>query len=235
MEKKRTIISLIVIAVLIAGVVTLIFLLGIIPNKYNYIQFEVNPKVEFICDKKYNVISYNPLNSDGEIILSDCDYIGKSIEDVTTLFLDDCAKLGYIDVNGIDNALNITIIDGITQALDSRVTECAYNFFKDNEIMGIVVENYEDRKTFDEKKENNVICSNKYKLIKTMSKQPNYPSMEELKKLSEKELLELVVNKHNEFPFIPDQSLISKKQQLLSNNEDKYNKHIKSINPLSQR
>ena len=235
MEKKSTIISLIVLAIILAIIVILIFAMGIIPSKYNYVQIEVNPKVEFICDKHYKVVSCNPLNSDAEIVISDVNLIGMPIDKASQLFLNECAKTGYLDINGIDNAVNITIIDGITQALDSRVTEGVYNYFKENEIMGVVVENYEDRKMFDEKKENDICCVNKYKLLKTMSEQSSYGTFEDLKTKSEVDLVEMIANKHKESPFTPTNELVAKKQQLIDDNANKYNKHKNAITNSSKQ
>ena len=72
-------------------------------------------------------------------------------------FLDECSKTGYIDVNGVNNATNITVIDGITQALDVHTTKAVYKYFKDHEILSAAVENYEDRSMFDEKKNTFII------------------------------------------------------------------------------
>lgn len=235
MEKKGTIISLIVLAIILAIIVVIIFAMGIIPNKYNYVQIEVNPKVEFICDKHYKVVSCYPLNNDAEVVISDLNLKGLPIDKASQIFLDECAKTGYLNINGIDNAVNITIIDGITQALDSRVTESVYNYFKDNEIMSVVIENYEDRKMFDEKKENDICCINKYKLVRTMSDQNSYGSFDKLKKQSEVKLVEMVANQHKEKPFIPTNEILNKKQQLVNNNSNIYNKHKKSITNSSKQ
>jgi hypothetical protein len=60
-------------------------------------------------------------------------------------FLNECARMGFIDVDGNNNAVNITVIDGLTQALDVHVTREIYDYLKKKEIMCAVVENYEDR------------------------------------------------------------------------------------------
>lgn len=235
MEKKHTIISLIAIAIIIGCTIAYIIISGMVAQKYNYVQIEVNPRIEFICDRKFDVISSRPLNEDAEIVMSDLDLIGLDVDDATTTFLNECARCGYIDVNGIDNATNVTVIDGITQALDVHVTQKVYNYFRKNEIMSVVSETYEDRNTFDEKKKNNVPCSNKYKLITTIiESSPNY-TIQELNKLSEVELVDIVISKHKDSPYTPTDDLIAKKQQLIKDNQSKYNTHIKSISNNSQK
>ena len=57
MEKKSTIISLIALGIIIACSALYIILSGITTKNYNYVQLEVNPKVEFICDKKFSILN----------------------------------------------------------------------------------------------------------------------------------------------------------------------------------
>ena len=61
MEKKGTIICIIAIIILVAGTSAFIIFSGLIAQDYNYVQLEVNPKIEFLCDKKFNVVSVYPL------------------------------------------------------------------------------------------------------------------------------------------------------------------------------
>ena len=167
MEKKLTIISLIFVIVVVASAVAVIIFTGITAREYNYVQLEINPRVEFLCDKNFKIVSVKPLNEDAKIVLSDLEYVGMDIDMACVDFVDQCAQTGFIDVNGSDNALNITVIDGITQALDVHVTKEIFSYLKRNEILCAVVENYEDRQISEEKKKDSVTCSNKYKLIKT--------------------------------------------------------------------
>lgn len=235
MEKKATIISLIFIGVIIAGAVSYIILSGNIAHDYNYVQIEVNPRVEFLCDKKYKVVSVSPLNNDARIVLSDLELIGLDVDEATTTFIDECAKCGYIDVNGIDNATNITIIDGLTQALDVHVTQSVYNYFRDNEIMSSVTETYEDRTMFDEKKKNDVYCANKYKLIKTITEVDKSRTIDELKKLSEVELIDIVESLHNSTPYSATNDEKITKQKLVEENSQRYTTHKNNITETSQQ
>lgn len=235
MEKKGTIISLILIAVIIIGAGLTIVLSGLTAKDYNYVQIEVNPRVEFVLDKKHKVVSVAPLNDDARIVLSDLNLIDKDIKDATTIFLDECAKTGYIDVNGINNATNVTVVDGLTQALDVHVMQAVYKYFKENEIMSAVTESYEVRKLFDEKKENNVYCVNKYKLITTLDEVREDLDFNTLKKMNEVSLIDLVASTHKSNPYIPSAEEISSKQTLIENNKNKYNTHKKAITHNTQK
>ena len=235
MEKKATIISLISLAIIVATACCYIVFAGITTKEYNYVQLEVNPRVEFICDKKLSVLSVQPLNSDARIVLADLDLIGLDIDKATTVFLDECARTGFISVNGIDNAANITVVDGITQAVDVHVTQSVYKYFQDNEILATVTESYEDRELFNKKKENKIDCSNKYKLITTMIEKDDSLKMENLRKIKEAELVEIVAEEHKNNPFIPSKEELTIKEQLLQNNSKIYNTHKKCISNYSQQ
>lgn len=235
MEKKATIFSLIFVAVVVISAVCYIVFAGITAKELNYVQLEINPRVEILCDKNFKVVSFRPLNEDAKIILTGIEYKGMNIEDACVDFMDTCAKAGYIDVDGEDNAINITIIDGITQALDSRVTRNIYKYCKKNEIMCAVVENYEVRKTFDEKKENQICCSNKYKLIKTIQEYMPDKTVDELKKLSEEKLIDMIGNIHQDEKFTPTEEHITLKTKLIDFNREKYDKHMKNINDKTQQ
>ncbi len=234
MEKKNTIIALIFVGVIIVSAVILIITLGITAREYNYVQLEINPKVEFIVDKDFKVVSYRPLNEDAKVLLSNENYKGLDIDDVAVHFIDLAAQTGYIDVDGFDNAVNITVIDGLTQALDVHITEKIYSYLRDNEILCAVVENSEDRKSFDSKKEEGLCCANKYKLISTLASQDSTLDANSLKDLSEIELIDMVTNIHQTNKYTVSSELREKKELLLSANKAKYDKHKKAITNSSQ-
>ena len=235
MEKKGTIISLIFIAAIILSAIAYIIFSGITAKDYNYVQLEVNPRIEFVCDNHFDVVSWRPLNEDAEILLSEVDYKGMNVDDASVDFIDLCARAGYIDVDGIDNAVNITVIDGITQALDVHVTQSVHEYLQHKEILCAVLENYEDRSMFDAKKENNVCCPNKYKLMTTIQEyMPNY-SIESLNKLSEESLIDMVANIHSSEKYTPTKEHIELKTKLIDFNREKYENHMKSITTESQR
>ncbi|MBQ7351388.1 MAG: hypothetical protein IJW59_00765 [Clostridia bacterium] len=234
MEKRNTIICLIFLGIILASAVATIIFSGITAQDYNYVQLEVNPRVEFLLDKKFKVVSVAPLNDDARIVLSDMNLVGMDIEDATTDYLMECARTGFIDVNGVNNATNITVLDGLTQALDVHVTQKVYDFFKDNEIMSAVTESYEDRTLFDKKKKEKVSCSNKLKLIYTLAETQNL-EFNTLKKMSEVSLIDIVAETHKENPFTPTETELSKKQSLLKTNQEKFNTHQNAITNNTQR
>lgn len=235
MEKKGTIFSLIFVGFVVVGVVLTIILLGITAGDYNYVQLEINPRVEFLCDKKFKVVSVAPLNDDAEVVLADMNLVGIDIDKAVETYLDECAKTGYLDVDGIDNAVNLTVVDGLTQALDVHIMQSIYGYLRKNEVMSAVTENYEIREMFDKKKESNMCCVNKYKLVTTLESTQDTLDFNSLKKLSEVSLIDLVKSNHENNPYTPSQENISKKKTLIEENKEKYNTHKDNISPNTQR
>lgn len=235
MEKKGTIFSLIFLGFVVIGAVLTIILLGITAGDYNYVQLEINPRVEFLCDKKFKVVSVAPLNNDAGVVLADMELIGLDIDKAVGLYLDECAKTGYLNVDGIDNAVNLTVLDGLTQALDVHIMQSIYGYLRENEIMASVTENYEIREMFDKKKENNICCVNKYKLVTTLSETQDELDFKTLKKMSEVNLIDLVKLNHEKAPYTPSQEQIEAKEKLIEDNEKKYSTHKKNISHNTQK
>lgn len=234
MEKKATTISLIFVSVVVLSAVALIIFMGITAREYNYVQIEVNPKVEFIVDKRFKVVSYRPLNDDGLIVLANENLKGLDIEDACVKYLDICSRLGYIDVDGLDNAVNLTIIDGLTQALDTHISEGIFEYLKENEIICSVTENADDRASLEGKKKEGLCCSNKYKLISTICEMDEKQNFDALKKLSEIELIDLVTNTHQTKHFVTTTSAINKKDELRNKNAEKYEAHMNKLTNKSR-
>lgn len=75
-----------------------------------YVSVDINPSIEFIVDEDDNVVSFELLNEDAEIIAAGIDFIGMNVEDALALFLEKATEAGYIDVAGDDNAVLITVL-----------------------------------------------------------------------------------------------------------------------------
>ena len=175
------------------------------------------------------------INADGKVVLSGENFKGMDIDSACKKYLDLCARTGYLDVDGVDNALNLSVIDGLTQALDVHITEAINDYLTESEILCAVIENYEDRSAFDNKKKENLCCSNKYKLISTILEKDTTQDKELLKKLSEIELIDLVTNTHSTRAFTINEELKSMKQELLEIHKEKYNSHMLKITNNSKR
>lgn len=74
-----------------------------------YVSVDINPSIEFIIDENDNVISYNLLNEDAEVLCVDVDFIGMNIEEAVELFVELATEAGFIDVDSEDNEVLITV------------------------------------------------------------------------------------------------------------------------------
>lgn len=110
---------------------------------YTYVRLSINPEVEFTVDSENIVATVNSLNSDAEVLLSDANLTGMSVEDATEEFVDLATEAGYIDVNSEENEVEITVIDEDTEsqtAIKDGLTLKLNQYFNNNGIYGKVSE-----------------------------------------------------------------------------------------------
>jgi len=95
-----------------------------------YVSVDINPSIEFIIDEDDNVVSYNLTNEDAEVICVDIDFVGMNIDDAVELFVELATEAGFIDVDGEDNAVLITVlgdddddelVEGVKDGIRNRV------------------------------------------------------------------------------------------------------------------
>ena len=75
-----------------------------------YVAVDINPSIEFVVDENDNVESFIFLNEDAEILCVDLDFKGMNIDDAIELFIQTATEAGYIDPEGNDNAVLITVL-----------------------------------------------------------------------------------------------------------------------------
>lgn len=109
----------------------------------SYVSLSINPLVELIVDENNTVTAVNCANEDAEILLSDVNLIGMTIEEASEMFLRLATEAGYIDVESQDNEITVTVVseeaDTETQIKDQLRTRLN-NYFNNNGIFGKVSE-----------------------------------------------------------------------------------------------
>ena len=235
MEKKNTIILLSILTLLVIAIGITIVLNGAISIDSNLVMIEVNPKVEFVVDKDNIVTSYSAVNPEAKILLVQENYIGKKIDEAVPHFLGLCAKANYIDVDSKDNAVKVTILDGLTQALDVRVVESIHKYLKSHEILCSVIENINDLNTHKEAKKHRVDNINKYRIMKHIV-EDNYSNytIDELNQKTEKELIDIIAMQHTSTPIYTEYEL-NEKVKMIDFNREKYDTHMSKITNNTQR
>ncbi len=109
-----------------------------------YVSVDINPSIEFILDEDDNVVSYSLTNEDAEIICSEVDFVGMNIDDAVELFVELATEAGFIDVDGEDNAVLITVLgddddDELVEGVKTRIRTRVMRFMATHYINGEVL------------------------------------------------------------------------------------------------
>lgn len=112
-------------------------------NKYVY-MLEINPSVAFVTDEQGNVLDVRSFNEDSDIVLSD-EAILQSIQsskvvDAVSIYVDTASKLGYLDLSE-KTAVKLTTTDQTNKDTFAEISKGLQNYFMNNGIFAVVVEN----------------------------------------------------------------------------------------------
>ncbi len=101
----------------------------------------LNPEVEFVLDKENNVVSVNALNEEGNVIVSNATFTGKSAEEAVELFVQVADETGFLFEGKIavgENQLSISISgdEEKAQEIYADVKEKVTAYFTEMDIQG---------------------------------------------------------------------------------------------------
>ncbi len=235
MKKTGLIISLVgVIVVVVTAIVAIIFggtdLAGL-----NYVKISVNPIIEFVCDGD-KVISLNPMNEEAKELCAQEIFVNNNIEEACTKFVDLCARAGYIDVEKNDNAIKIDCISGLSHTLEVKVYNSIQNYLKENQILGMVLENDNDNSASKEAKKEKITVD-KMTLIDSLTKLDESKTFNECKKYNEKTLIRLInaeLKKRGDPGQTYSEENLTNKRVLIDLNRVKFATHLDSITEESK-
>ena len=166
--KKHINLIIVGLVILIAcGVAFGIAMSGMKNGDYHYVAINTQADVEMILDKKHNVIATYPQNEKAKILLSNCDIIGSKVEDAVVSVLEQSCMLNFIDVDATEegnNAVKMTVVSGLTNALELNVYRTINNFMLDNGIFCVIIENETDQTLLKQAKKES-LSPDKYSLI----------------------------------------------------------------------
>lgn len=137
-------VSILVIAAIVVG---LVFILRPNSNAVATMQCNVNPSVQFVLNSQNKVIGVNALNSDGEKIVVNINFIGKSAEESARLFVEISTEADYIKVDTEGTRVDITINATDTAKYDKlkdKITNSVNEFFDENGIIAGAVTKVSD-------------------------------------------------------------------------------------------
>ena len=149
---KKVIFSIVAVVIIAALVVGIVLLTRTNNNASAIMECSVNPDVQFVLNSDNKVIGVNVLNADGETLVANADFEGKSAEEAAKLFVKLSTEAGYIKVdNTTGTRVEITIYGTDAEsyeALKDRITERVNSYFDENGIIaGAVTTISEDLKT----------------------------------------------------------------------------------------
>ncbi len=192
MSTVKQYITLGIVALIFVAAGLLLYFVGIKSHNIHYVRLEVNPKVEILTNRNNVVTHIMGENEAGKEVLMQEKFVGLKIEEACKKFIDLCVKANYIDIEKHDNAVQITVVSGAMQSLEQKVFESLNNYFLENQIFAIISENDNDLASIKDAKEKNVTNVNKLTLINSVINAGSDLTFEELNKLNESRLLEML-------------------------------------------
>lgn len=238
MNKTKEFLTIAFVFVFFIGAGVFTYFYGVKSHDYHYIRLDVNPKVEFITDDKNKVLTVCPVNEQAKFLLADEEFVGLDIKEACEKFFDICVRTNYIDIDGENNTVRITVVSGFMQALEMQVFETINNYLIKNNILTVIVENDSDRTEVSDVKEENVSSPNKLALIKTiMLQDPDKYKFEELNSKRENKLIEIIkeLHKKNYHPTQHTAEERQRKAQLINEHKEKVRAHLEKVNNASTR
>ena len=167
-----------------------------------YVSVEINPSIEFIVDEDDNVISYNLLNEDAEVLCVDVDFIGMNIDDAVELFVELATEAGFIDVDSEDNEVLITVFGDeeseIPKLIRERIRARIMRFMAMNYINGIVLTEDFTQEDLVAQAEELGVAPGKLKLALVAQTIDEELLLEDALAMEVKDLLEIVREHHKE-------------------------------------
>lgn len=165
-----------------------------------YVALRINPEVEIVAQGD-EVVAVNPINVDGEILATELEVIGKSVEQACEEVVNKATELGYIDVNAEEVNVNMEICgekQEKVKELKGKIEEKVNKFFNEKGIYGKIKEEMHETYAEIEKiATENGISMHEAKLVSRILEVYPEKTIEEVLALSLKEKIELLKDNKN--------------------------------------
>lgn len=203
-------------------------------KEYNYLIVDINPSIQLTLDKNDKVVEVTPLNSDGDILISELKLKKLSLEEAAKIIIKEAVEMGYIYEYGVDNYVTVLGYSKVTE----KITKLEDTFIRETKIYLNSKYIYNVVKPFilnDESKrysEENNISSLNMKLIEKIIELDKTIKKEELISYNSKELynkIKVINNNRLNNLNIKEEELKEKKNLLKQETQNKINKLIEEI------
>lgn len=160
---------------------------------YNLVDFDVNPSMEIVTNKKDKVIDIEVYNDDAKKIISSLDYKNQDIKVVVNMILDKMIENKYL-VKGYDFMMLSSDNKRLEESKEllNSLDDDIYDYLSKYDIDSIILKQfYDDDKSAKEIAKNYNMSLGKYKLIQRIIKLSPNRDINKLKKYSVKKLIEI--------------------------------------------
>lgn len=108
----------------------------------SYVTISINPEVELALNSDDEVVEVIPVNSDADILVSDLDLEGLTIEEATEKIIDSAMETGYLDEYSDENTVVVTTVnddDEDRKELEEKVMTKLNTHFEARNLYGVLV------------------------------------------------------------------------------------------------
>ncbi len=168
-----------------------------------YVAIDINPSIEFVVNEEDVVESFIFLNEDAELLCVDLDFTGMNIDDAIELFVQTATEAGYIDPEGEDNAVLVTVIgeDGQEEQCEeikTRIKNRLNKHFARNYISALVLTEDFTQEDLVAQAEDLGVSPGKLKLALAAQMSDDTLVLEELLEMPVKDIMSIVKEYHEE-------------------------------------
>ena len=167
-----------------------------------YMTLRINPEVGFFLNENDEVTDVVALNEDSEFFLVDLELVVLKASEVSEVIVDECIEAGYIYVEATDTTVNVSIEGEVVEEvseLTEQIKEKVNGFFANKGIFGSAVS--DNLEAYEELANDNEISRGKAKLIMlALSLNPEL-TVEDLKDMEIKAIIELCHKDVREYNF----------------------------------
>lgn len=140
---KKIVMSTMIIAIMVTSILGLVACSNAkhMEVKHSYVSLKINPEVDFAVDSNGNVASFYCVNENAEVLLSDIDLIGQTIEDASNKVVDLAIKAGYMDAYTEGKTIEVGAIDENGEEdteMYEKLKKTLNLYFENNGIFGRV-------------------------------------------------------------------------------------------------
>lgn len=139
MKRSYLILGLLVAIISIIGVM---FYFKWSNNSISFVTLSINPEIELALDNKDIVIDVIALNEDADILTSDLDLKGLTIEEANKKIIDSSMETGYLDEYSDENTIVVTVVnysETKRQVLEEKVMTKLNEHFETKKIYPILI------------------------------------------------------------------------------------------------